>query len=535
MPLEDRITNVLELLLTDGSLRKSPLTFICHSLGGLIVKQVVLELARQKDSREEASALLRHVHQVVFCATPHTGSRQASLLDKLGFLAWPSSISLALVADAPSLRKTNIDYRELADQMKDRLFHRVFFETQDTHGAKTVNEGSADPGLRSAPIPIDANHITIVKPADRSSLLYVIVREFLTMNPLSAPEAGEIEQLPLPSIQIARSSNVMPRALRVLLLLLAVSIIALASHSLLGPGPGKVDGTASDSVMDALTFAAILAAISDDEERVRVAQLHYRRTLSSEEQDVVINIRSKIKTPPTLTAAAEQQIKKAANSDELDAVLAGLDRRACGGTFQFSIKEDSLLQCQSGEPIPELISPKMGGPLVSLEAIVFHFTGDDSLRTGLKVFQNKDFPGSAHLLVGRNGAVIQLVPFNRQAWHAGPSTWKNFSGLNKYSIGIDFVNAGELTKQADGGFTTYFGKRVEQDQVFTSQADGSVRYWQKYTPHQIAAAIGIVRAFKAIDPNVALLGHSEISPGRVDPGPAFPIQQLRSDALGVPR
>ena len=38
MPLQDRAVNVLEVLLSEPGLKSGPIAFICHSLGGLIVK-----------------------------------------------------------------------------------------------------------------------------------------------------------------------------------------------------------------------------------------------------------------------------------------------------------------------------------------------------------------------------------------------------------------------------------------------------------------------------------------------------------------
>ena len=74
MALQDRAVNVLECLLSSPGLCDGPVAFICHSLGGLIVKQLLLDLDRQKGRWPEAAALLDCVTRVVFVATPHTGS-----------------------------------------------------------------------------------------------------------------------------------------------------------------------------------------------------------------------------------------------------------------------------------------------------------------------------------------------------------------------------------------------------------------------------------------------------------------------------
>ena len=44
---------------------------------------------------------------------------------------------------------------------------------------------------------------------------------------------------------------------------------------------------------------------------------------------------------------------------------------------------------------------------------------------------------SAHLLVKRDGELIQFVPFTQRAWHAGASSFRGRSSCNDYSIGIE--------------------------------------------------------------------------------------------------
>jgi AmpD protein len=53
---------------------------------------------------------------------------------------------------------------------------------------------------------------------------------------------------------------------------------------------------------------------------------------------------------------------------------------------------------------------------------------------------------SSHLFVRRDGSVLQFVPFNKRAWHAGESIFNGQSGCNDFSIGI------ELEGTDDSGF-----------------------------------------------------------------------------------
>src|SRR4029077_1213198 len=105
----------------------------------------------------EVKELLNRVTEIVFAATPHTGSRHASLLDRLRFLAWPTMIARTLAANDPALRAINVAYRGLAEERRDVLKHRVFYETQGTPLGVIVDEASSDPGLPGdPPVPIDA-------------------------------------------------------------------------------------------------------------------------------------------------------------------------------------------------------------------------------------------------------------------------------------------------------------------------------------------------------------------------------------------
>ena len=53
---------------------------------------------------------------------------------------------------------------------------------------------------------------------------------------------------------------------------------------------------------------------------------------------------------------------------------------------------------------------------------------------------------SSHLYIKRDGEIIQFVPFNKRAWHAGKSSWKKFNSLNKFSLGIELNNTGHDNK-----------------------------------------------------------------------------------------
>jgi AmpD protein len=105
---------------------------------------------------------------------------------------------------------------------------------------------------------------------------------------------------------------------------------------------------------------------------------------------------------------------------------------------------------------------------------------------------------SSHVLIRRDGELVQYVPFTRRAWHAGRSCYQGREACNDYAIGI------ELEGQDD---TPY-----EQVQ------------------YQCLAALvaALRRRFPAIHAD-AIVGHCDIAPGRkTDPGPAFDWQRLKT-------
>ena len=49
----------------------------------------------------------------------------------------------------------------------------------------------------------------------------------------------------------------------------------------------------------------------------------------------------------------------------------------------------------------------------------------------------QDMRVSSHLYIKRTGEIIQFVPLNLRAWHAGESSFKGIKDCNNYSIGIE--------------------------------------------------------------------------------------------------
>ena len=163
------------------------------------------------------------------------------------------------------------------------------------------------------------------------------------------------------------------------------------------------------------------------------------------------------------------------------------------------------------------------------DTIVIHYTAGSSLESSVSTLQDPKVKASAHLVVGRDSRIVQLIPFNKIAWHAGESEWGNRTWLNKYSIGIEIDNAGRLSKVGDK-YQTWWGGFIDRDQVFEGvhRNETQPAYWHAFTEQQITAVIGICRILGEKYNITTIVGHEEISPGRKsDPGPAFPLDKLR--------
>jgi N-acetylmuramoyl-L-alanine amidase len=161
-----------------------------------------------------------------------------------------------------------------------------------------------------------------------------------------------------------------------------------------------------------------------------------------------------------------------------------------------------------------------------ITAIICHYTAGGSLSGTVNWFQNPASKVSSHYVVGKDGKVVQMVPLDQAAWHAGTSTLAGVEGVNQFSIGIEIVNWGKLTKR-DSRFYTYNGQEYHGPEAI--KAEGA--YWEPYTDEQYKALARLASALIAKYPIQHITGHSDVATpkGRkIDPGPAFNWQRVKS-------
>jgi Peptidase family M23 len=193
MPLTTRARNVLAVL--ESELESNvPIVFVCHSYGGLLVKQI---LRTGEEMGTEYEALIGRVAGIVFLATPNTGASIATFVDAIGPLVGASSAIKELRRSSAVLQDLNFWFRERAGQQ--RWLLRSYFETLPTFGTIVVDESSADLGV-GRPIPVDANHLQICKPAKpdfRVKHTLAMIEQIVTSSsvPASVPGPTPLSQI----------------------------------------------------------------------------------------------------------------------------------------------------------------------------------------------------------------------------------------------------------------------------------------------------------------------------------------------------
>lgn len=192
------------------------------------------------------------------------------------------------------------------------------------------------------------------------------------------------------------------------------------------------------------------------------------------------------------------------------------------------------LIADQNEPFSFQKSPNQSQTISPLY-LVIHYTAGSSLEGAVNWFLNPQAQASAHLVIGRDGTVVQMVDFNKKAWHAGKSIWGNLEGLNSYSIGIELVNSGRLSKRSDGQWVNWAKNIIPDDQVTiaTHKDETEANGWHEYSDQQIQCALNIATLLNHHYKFTDVLGHEDIAPKRkADPGPLFPMNSFRSHVLG---
>jgi tetratricopeptide (TPR) repeat protein len=185
MALPTRALQTLDDFVQRG-LGKRPLFFIGHSLGGLLIKQVLRVSGDSLNPRQKE--VLQSTRAVLFLATPHAGSTLASLGDKFRTL-FGSTITLAgLKAHDAHLSDLFDWYSNHATARKIETY--TYYETIGLKGITIVNATSARAGTGRTPVGLDEDHLSIAKPKSRESQVWAAAVDLLSNHVLRELPAG---------------------------------------------------------------------------------------------------------------------------------------------------------------------------------------------------------------------------------------------------------------------------------------------------------------------------------------------------------
>ncbi len=185
-----------------------------------------------------------------------------------------------------------------------------------------------------------------------------------------------------------------------------------------------------------------------------------------------------------------------------------------------------------GEGVAHVESPNHGGPFASggADTIVIHFTDSATPQDAIDTLCDPKRKVSAHLVVGRDESVAQLLSFDTVGWHAGESRWHGRSALNQYSIGIEVDNAGRLEASEGGRYLAWFGKEYPAEEMIRAvhRNESEPSCWHRFATAQVELVERLCALLIEAYGIDTIVGHEEIAPDRKDdPGPAFPLDEMR--------
>ena len=197
MPLFDRASNLLEYLAVND-IGKYPIIFVTHSMGGLLVK----EMLRNAQTFNKQS-VIEQTKGIVFLSTPHTGSHLANLVTNIGIFTRKTISVDELKSHLPQLRQLNEWYRQNVDAMT--ITTKVYYETKAILGILVVDPDSANPSIKDVqPTATDDDHISITKPKSPDNLVYKGVSRFIKEQLLTIPKQPENQSQNISSFYIQR-------------------------------------------------------------------------------------------------------------------------------------------------------------------------------------------------------------------------------------------------------------------------------------------------------------------------------------------
>ncbi|KAG0554317.1 hypothetical protein KC19_12G081900 [Ceratodon purpureus] len=162
-----------------------PVVFVCHSLGGLVAKQIVLHASELHRDDPEYKNFLQNIRGFHYYSTPHLGSHLADLAMALPYWKNKSKMVHELEVINDELGRINGRFHSLAttSEYRDKwLFAAVGEKNKTCFGPfnkLVVKETSARDGMGKAFMLIDADHFGVCKPDSTTSSSYISLKRLI--------------------------------------------------------------------------------------------------------------------------------------------------------------------------------------------------------------------------------------------------------------------------------------------------------------------------------------------------------------------
>ncbi len=200
------------------------------------------------------------------------------------------------------------------------------------------------------------------------------------------------------------------------------------------------------------------------------------------------------------------------------------------------VRNHKLLR-NDGKTVPFDNTPNKSPGTITPTHLVMHYTAGGTLDGAVNWFNNSQAKASAQLVIGHDGAIVQMGAFNQKLWHAGKSRLGGLTGFNNFSIGIEVVNWGKLSG-GPGNWRSWTGTLIPDNRVLIAKhrLDSTSAGWEIFDEIQyeksVQAAIAICDAYNI--PEINLVGHDDISGyrGKRDTGPIFDMDRFKGRVFG---
>ncbi|KAM6915699.1 protein SERAC1 [Xenentodon cancila] len=154
-----------------------PVVWVAHSMGGLLVKKMLLDASQDPDMQ----GLLKNTKGILFYSVPHRGTFMAEYSVNVRYLLFPSIEVRELCKDSPALRNLNESFLNIAKENEFSVLS--FAETLPTNIGPMIKilvvpTQSADLGIGEL-IEVDVDHLNICKPEKKDSFLYKRSLQFI--------------------------------------------------------------------------------------------------------------------------------------------------------------------------------------------------------------------------------------------------------------------------------------------------------------------------------------------------------------------